>query len=123
MAGRKRDGSAPTRQISASHTSIEISPLPTPETLERYNQLVPDAAEVFVRSFEAEGRHRRRNERRQVIANIYLAVTGQVLAFLIFGGVSVGAFFLIREGREVAGTITAIAGLSAIVSLFINRRK
>jgi uncharacterized membrane protein len=41
------------------HTRVSIGPLPDPETLQRYEEILPGAAERIFKSFELESQHRR----------------------------------------------------------------
>ena len=59
-------------QVTTTHTELERieGPIPSPEVLARYDQIVPGAAERIIIQFEAETGHRRQLEQETVAARI-----------------------------------------------------
>ena len=88
-------------------------PLPHPDALARFDQVQPGLAQIIVGEFQAQAAHRRDLEGRTVRSNIRQALLGQVLAFILLGGLIAGGIFLVHEGRDAAG-LAAIGG--AVVS-------
>ena len=89
-------------------------PLPHPEILRRYNEIVPGSAQSIIDSFVTEGDHRRKQGSRQMLMcedwareDIGLQKRGQVFGFIlgftgIAGGLAVTAFSA-RLGAEIGG--------------------
>lgn len=108
-----------TRGYSVSYSHTHMGPLPAPETLAGYNTVVTGGAERIFKEFEAQSAHRRDIEKRVVVCDNTLSVTGQIIAFIIcllFGGAGV---YLIVNGFQWAGTILASFDLVGLASAFI----
>ena len=107
-------------------------PLPHPEILRRYNEIVPGSAQSIIDSFVTEGDHRRKQGSRQMLMcedwareDIGLQKRGQVFGFIlgftgIAGGLAVTAFSA-RLGAEIGGAVVCSASLAAIVVAFLRR--
>lgn len=107
-------------QTIVSYTRIHSGPLPAPETLADYNNVLPNAAERIFVEFESQGKHRRGLEKKAIGGQVNQSYIGQVFAFIIalaFLGCSV---WVIREGYEFAGSVLGVADLTALVTVFIR---
>jgi uncharacterized membrane protein len=86
--------------------SVEYSyagPLPHPEILRRYNEIIPGSAERIFSQFELQSAHRRTLEMKVISSNAFSQRFGSISALLI-GLVSVcGGLFLVHEGKSLEG--------------------
>ena len=108
-----------TRGYSISYSHTHMGPLPDPNTLAGYNNVVSGGAERIFKEFEEQSAHRRNMEKRVIVCDNMLSVTGQIIAFIIcllFGGAGV---YLIIQGFQWAGSIIATFDLVGLVSVFV----
>jgi len=103
----------------AQRASFFQGPLPPPETLEKYNLIVPGAAERILAMAEAQARHRQQLELKVVDSDIRNARTGLHYG-LVIGLVSIiGGVLCIWSGHEIGGSILGGVGLSGLVGVFV----
>jgi uncharacterized membrane protein len=97
-------------------------PLPHPDLLVAYEQIVSGAARQLMDDFLSEGEHRR-SLQQQVVDDSSSAVrTGQLLALLIILlliGIGAAATF---TGHEVVASIIFAGGFAAVAATFIASR-
>jgi uncharacterized membrane protein len=86
--------------------------LPTATELEKYNRVMPDAAERLLTLAEREQRFRHR-----------ITYTGQASAFIITISFLISATFLIQGNHDVAGSVLATVDLVALVTVFITGQR
>jgi uncharacterized membrane protein len=91
-------------------------PLPPPSTLERYEQVVPGAAERLITMAERNQSHRHALETAAVHHEIQIANRGQISAALV-ALASIGAgTYIASLGQTVAGT-GLIGGVIATIAI------
>lgn len=99
-----------------------VSPLPSPDDLERYQEMVPDAPERLLAAGEREQGHRHGIEERLVAideSSMPRFYAGQKRAHVV--GLILGMAYLavmalaIIQGEQVAGIAGAAAGVAALV--------
>ncbi len=96
-------------------------PVPDAATLERYQALLPNAADRIFTQFEEQGRHRRQIEVRGQDLDYKLKRGSQVATVFIalaFGGM---ATYLIALGQDAAGLL--VFGMDVISLLILNWRR
>jgi len=89
-------------------------PLPPPQILIQYDQIVPGCAERIISQWEGQSRHRQELEKKVIDADIQQSKLGAFLGFVV-SLVTIGAgIFLAYIGQPMEGfaaIITALAGL------------
>jgi len=75
-------------------------PLPPPDALERYNEVLPGAAERIIAMAESQHAHRQSLEKHVIHSNISAQKLGTVLGFIVAMTVVVGGMFLVHEGKS-----------------------
>lgn len=105
-------------------------PLPHPNILRGYEQIVPGSAASIVESFVQEGRHRREREMRNVqmceswsAADINLQNRGQIFGFIIAMTGIVGGLLVAALWSPVGGATISGISLAAIVVAFLRQNK
>jgi uncharacterized membrane protein len=93
-------------------------PLPPPDMLRGYNEIVPGSAERLIRSFEKEGEHRRSCER----TFLGLEGRGQIFALVIALAGITAAVILGIHGREWAAAAMVGGSLGTVVTAFVLGR-
>lgn len=100
-------------------------PLPAPQTLKAYNDIVPGAAESIIESFLEQGKHRREMERKNYeLDNKYLGASiddserGSWFAFILCAlALFIGAYVAVN-GAQWAGGAISVTGLGGLVYAF-----
>jgi uncharacterized membrane protein len=108
------------------------APIPPPEILRGYGEIIPDGAERLFRQFEIEADARRAYTRRGQTHNLIVALSGRVAA-LVFAlaalGVSAYALYLghpwtaaIIGGTTIAMVVAAFTGVPALIRQRMQQR-
>lgn len=99
---------------------IHSGPLPNPETLRKYDEVLPGTAERIIAMAEKEQNHVHSTVKRVQIWTLARKQIGQISGLLIaIGGLS-GGTWLVYKGHDWAGTAIAGVGLSSLVGLFVK---
>ena len=129
-AGGAPDKAAPTpqqqqgtlRQIAVQQQSWH-GPLPSPEQLARFNQVLPGCAERIVRMAEQEGEHSREVQMRAVKGTVRGQYIGQFSALAVAAGCLVASYNLAMSGHDAVAGILGGGTLTTVVLAFLNRKK
>jgi uncharacterized membrane protein len=130
VARQQQQGPATRGAIAVSaQVSGYSGPLPPPEELKGYEEVLPGAAERIVAAFEKESNHRREIERAQADTAGYAfrheladRRTGLWLGFLV----SIGGFVLayaLGKQSPAAGAGVVIAQVTGLATVFITGRR
>ena len=127
MSGKikKKTSSTPSKSISTSVTSTSIfsGPIPPPEIMRQYNQIIPGSAERILKMAEKEQDHRHEIEDRLIKSEILNTRLGLIFGFIIgITGIICGSI-VIMHGNNVGGSVISATGISILVGLFIKRTK
>jgi uncharacterized membrane protein len=107
--------------LTVSRTT-HVGPLPDPNTLKNYNDIIPNGADRIMSLTEKQANHRMELEKRVVGGQMLQSNLGQIFA-LIIGLFSLAcATYVILEGHEWAGSIIGVGGLTSLVTAFIKGR-
>ena len=106
------------------HQSQTFSgPLPHPEILKKFDEVVPGSAERIIKMAEDQSSHRKDLERKVIESDIARSKWGQVLGFLIaIIGLGVSAAVSIY-GNAIAGGIIGVGTLASLVGVFMYGAK
>ncbi len=111
---------------SVSVTMMHSGPLPDPQTLSSYNQLIPEGADRIMKMAEKQQEHRMKIERTAIGRQTFQSFMGQIFGFLIgLSGIGSGTF-LAYNGFTTVGTVIAGGTVVSLVSVFVigrNSRK
>jgi uncharacterized membrane protein len=106
------------RLQAMSHTSFS-GPLPPPEALEKYNQILPGTAERIIAMAESQHTHRQGLESHVVHSNVAAQRLGTILGFIVAMTVVVGGMYLVHEGKNAAGLASILTALASLVGVFL----
>lgn len=98
---------------------ITIGPLPPPETLRSYDEIVPGAADRIMKMAEQQAAHRQELERQTVTATFQIYTRGQWFGLLIGVFGLAAAVIIAIYGSAWAGTIIGGTTLVGLVSAFL----
>lgn len=99
-----------------------VGPLPDPETLSEYSDIIPNGAERIMQMAEKQLEHRLKLESKVVGGQMMQSNIGQFLAFFIGLASLAASTYCIISGFEWAGSIIGIGGLTGLVTAFIKGR-
>lgn len=105
--------------ISKSHSG----PLPDVETLEGYNQIIPNGAERLMKQVEEQGSHRRKIENRVINWNNAQSLIGQVFGLFIAGGVLFACYKLAMSGHDTVASVLGGTTIVSLVGIFVYGKK
>lgn len=113
-------GTTTSRELRVALEARSFSgPLPPPELLAQYNQVLPGAAERIFAMAEAQQSHRHSMEKTIVAANIAAQKLGALLGFFLVLIVASCGVYLIASGKPVGGLAAIVTALSSLVAVFI----
>jgi uncharacterized membrane protein len=95
--------------------------LPSAETIEAYEHVLPGSADRILAMLEHQAEHRMTMERTVVQAAARSERLGQLLGLGLVLVVFLVATRLITGGHEIPGTLLAIADLGVLVAVFLGR--
>ncbi len=95
-------------------------PLPDPETLAQYSEIIPNGAERIMLMAEKQLNHRIKMENKVVSGQLFQSNLGQLLAFLIGLAALGSANYIIISGHEWTGVVLGVGGLTSLVTAFIK---
>ena len=106
-------------EVAAASIRHFSGPLPPPEVLAAYNQILPGAAERILKMAEEQERHRHQIEARVVRSNTFAQTAGVIFGFILALIAIAGGIWLAYFGKSGAGLTTIIAAVAGLVATFI----
>ena len=97
-------------------------PIPPPQMLAQYTEVIKDGAERIFLIFEKQTTHRIDLEKKIVKHDIIQSYFGILIAFIITMTIIIGGIFLIFNDKQISGFGTLFTGLAALVGSFIYGR-
>ena len=110
-----------TAIIREQHTFS--GPLPPPEDLARYDQVVPGAAERIIKMAENEMMHRHKNEDKMSSGMIWTTVISTFFAFFVAISLVGLSFYLAYRGFFAASASVAVGSIAAVISAFLYKSR
>lgn len=106
-------------QVQQAHLQVHEGPLPTPEVLFQYNQIVPGAAERIVAMAESQANHRQKLELIAVKSGSRDSLLGLIFGLIIGLSAIIGSIITILAGQAESGAAIGITGLASLVGVFV----
>jgi uncharacterized membrane protein len=110
-------------RIQRAEMQAFAGPLPPPEALERYNQVLPGAAERIIAMAESQHDHRQHLESTVITEGVKAQRLGTILGFVVAMTTILGGMFLMYMGKESTGLASVITALAALVGVFIYGKR
>ena len=98
-------------------------PLPHPDILKRFDEVVPGAAKRILTMAEEQSLHRRTLERKVIDSDIARSKWGQILGFCIAIAGLVASSFIAVYGSAVTGGVIGAGTLASLVWAFMYGAK
>ena len=102
--------------VAAQHFT---GPIPPPEMLRRYEELLPGSADRIIAMAEKQSGHRQKLESDVIGANIINERLGMILGFIICILAISGGVYAVMHGKSVEGIAAIITPLAALVAVFV----
>jgi uncharacterized membrane protein len=111
-------------QIAVTQTTASrfSSPLPPPDALARYNEIVPGAAERIFKMAEEQSAHRKQIETKLIGAQIRQSDCGQWLALAVAVLFLCGCIWLTFGGHDWVGGMLGGTTVVGLVTAFITSK-
>jgi uncharacterized membrane protein len=114
---------AANRTHTQSLTSVKQTtfqgPLPPPEVLRQYDQLLPGAAERIISMWENQARHRQQLEKDVIASDIKDSKLGLTLGFIVAVVAVTAGMICILMGHTIGGSIVGGSAVPALVGVFV----
>ena len=132
MAKQKGIGTPPSEQVILQRQQIQAhaGPLPPPEMLRRYDEIVPGAAERILAMAEQLANHRQALQRQELASGIEaraneqaLEKRGQWFAGLLGFAALCGAVTCTLYGHDAVGGTIVGTTILAILGAYLGTRK
>lgn len=98
-------------------------PIPSAEALNKYNQVLPGAADRILSMAEKQQDHRHQLEAVAVRSRERKGFLGQIFGFVVAMTAIIGGTYLLSIGKSAEGFTTMILAVGSIVSIFIFGRR
>ena len=118
----KSDRSTTIATIEASSISFS-GPLPPPDMLQRYNEIIPNGADRVMTMAENQSKHRERIEEAVIQSNVKGQARGTTYGFIMGMTGLLGGMFLIYSGHGAAGITAFLSSIGGLASVFLVGRK
>lgn len=105
-----------TRQVQAFSFS---GPLPPPQLLSQYNEVVPYGAERLMKMAEVQQTHRQDLEKTVVHGNVQSERRGQWMGLFISIFVITAGTYLAATGKQITGGLLVGVDVVALASVFV----
>lgn len=127
MSKKPKNQRLPSKELAEARRQVSVSaaeyhhsgPIPDPMTLERYESILPGAAERIMRMAEDQSSHRREMESVVIRSRARDSLLGIVAGFIIAMSTIFAGVYVITKGYAWSGTLLGSAGLVGLVSVFI----
>jgi uncharacterized membrane protein len=98
-------------------------PLPPPEILAGYDEVLPGAADRIVAMAEKNQAHRHALEAKVIPAGIASERLGQILAFVLYLATLGSGTYLVAEGKETIGVIQMLGTTATFAAIYIKGQR
>jgi len=110
-------------EIAQLHAAYFSGPLPPPQLLAKYNEVIPNGAERIMAMAEKQSAHRENLESRVVNGNVANQTRGSYFAFIIALVTILCGFFLIYKGKSGVGLAAIVTSVAGLVSVFFYSKR
>ncbi len=112
--------------IITQQSRFYAGPLPHPDILKKFDEIIPGAADRIISQFESQSEHRRFLEKRFSFHEIIKSYIGIACGFIIGAGSVSGGIWLAVQGNDILASVIGGGGIIGLVAVFVygtNSRK
>lgn len=102
-----------------AQASSYSGPIPPPDLLAKFDEIIPNGAERILKMAESQSKHRQCIEKWAVIGGTILSYFGVFCAACIALGALYFGSTLVQNGHTISGSILGGGGLTGLVAAFI----
>lgn len=106
-------------QIAVTKQELFAGPMPPPDILQKYNEIVPDAAERILTMAEKQSEHRQYLEKKVIDGRNRDSLLGIIAGTIVCLGAMAVSALLATSGHETTAAILVGTTLVSLVSTFI----
>lgn len=112
-------------QLVIQQSSVQSfsGPLPHPDILRKFNEVLPGAAERIIKMAEDQSVHRKGLEKKVIDSDISRSKWGQILGFIMGMTGIVASVVIAIFGSPIAGSIMGVGTLASLVGVFMYGSK
>ena len=102
-----------------SQQSSFSGPIPPPQFLEKYNEIVPGSAEIIIKMAKNQAEHRQSLEKSVISSDIKNSKIGLIFGFIIGMTGIIAGVIIIAIGQIIAGSFISGVTLASLVGTFV----
>ena len=120
----RRERGDPSGQPEYLQETVEFwaGPMPSPETLQQFNDAIPGSGDLIVQEFREQGQHRREIEQRESKSYAFGVRASATIPPLIDALLIIGGVTSILAGRVVTGAILVILEMLMVFIIRMSYR-
>lgn len=107
------------RELRAMRAEFFSGPIPPPDILAKYDDIIPNGAERILAMAEHQEIHRHEMEKAIVMADIQQSRLGLVLGFVVVMTMGIGGMILIWHGNDINGLAIVLSALAGLMGSFL----
>lgn len=104
-------------------SSSYAGPIPDPDSLRQYEDILPGSADRILKMAENQGSHRRKREIKEGDSRIKQSSTGQWMGFLLALTFMIIAAYLTINGYPIVGGLIATTTIGIVITAFVLGKK
>jgi len=112
----------PTELVKLEASAFS-GPLPHPDLLAKFNEIIPDGAERIMAMAERQSAHREKQENRVIDGNVRSQTRGSYFGFILSLVAILGGLFLLYQGKNIAGLGAIISSIAPLAAVFFVARR
>ena len=106
-------------QMTVSATEVWSGPIPPPEALQKYEELVPGAANRILEMAEGQTAHRLQIEKTVIRGDSWRSLLGLIFGFILSVTGLLGGIYIIDNGHDWAGGVLVGLDLVGLAGCFV----
>lgn len=107
------------QQVQMTQSFSFSGPLPPPQLLGQYNDVIPNGAERLMKMAEVQQNHRQELEKAVINGNVKAESRGQWMGLVVSVAVIGAGTYLAAIGRQITGGILVGVDVVALASVFV----
>ena len=113
-----------SKQIKTEITQVQqwSGPLPAPESLAKYDNIIPGSAERILVMAEKEQNHRHQTENKTAKRQYVLVIVSVIFAFVCVIALVGLVFYAIYKGSDNSALAAIITAIAAVAGIFGVRK-
>ncbi len=111
------------RIIHAQRAEVFSGPIPPPDLLEKYNNIIPNGADRILAMAEQQQAHRQFMEKTVVESDVRRSDRGLILGFIVTVLFGAGGIYLVATGHDLNGLVVIFLPLAGLVGTFVYSQK